>query len=463
MKKAILAMTQRQRDEIHHVLFPGDNLETAAVLLCNQGDGKSFKRLIVAEILTLPHQRFVRKKNHIVWPVVEFFTPEKITEIDQKKLSIVTIHSHPEGANYFSAVDDTTDQELFHSIHNWFDDGRPLGSAIMLPNGAIRGRTIDALGKFSEMASVSIVGDEIFLYKPDTQIYQEDYELKLLQTFGKGTLKILKSMRVGVAGCSGTGSIVIELLSRSCVGELVIIDNDVVEIKNLNRIINSNDSAAKDKTPKVHVLKNAIEATGMGTKVYDYKHLTDHTQAVKALIDCDVIFGAVDSASGRYHLDCIASAYFIPYFDIGVNLEVDQKGKILAADAVAHYVRPDGSSLLSRHGYSMEQVTAEIYYRNDPDFYDKNRMAGYLAEVGEDQPAVISVNMQAACMAFNDFLARIHFFRLDENSAFATQKFRLVHGHYEIELDNGVPHPLLKKYAGTGDNSMLVQNNICHA
>ncbi len=269
-------------------------------------------------------------------------------------------------------------------------------------------------------------------------------------------------MRVGVIGCSGTGSILIELLIRNCVGNLVIADDDTLQEKNLNRILNSTINNARRQEPKVLAIKQSIEEIGMETKVDAYQGLTDSPDVVAALIDCDVIFGCVDSAFGRYHLDCLASAYLIPYFDVGVNLDADGKGSIASADAVAHYMHPEGTSLLSRGAYTMEQVTAEDWQRKDPAYYERQRVAGYLAAVGEEQPAVMSVNMQAACLAFNDFLARIHAYRLDDNHEFATQRFRLVHGCYENLVDEGSPHPLLKRYIGMGDRSILVQNNTNH-
>ena len=90
----------------------------------------------------------------------------------------------------------------------------------------------------------------------------------------------------------------------------------------------------------------------------------------------------------------------IPYFDVGVDIEADGKGGITSADAVSHYIHPEGGSLLSRGAYTMEQVTAENWQRKDPAYYQEQRVAGYLAAVGEEQPAVMSVNMQAACMGF---------------------------------------------------------------
>lgn len=457
-----MAMTARRHKAIFNHLFPGDGLEAAAILLCNQGTGKQYHRLIVADILSLPHHHSSRKRDFVSWPFSDYLSPARISDIDRRRQSIVTIHSHPNGYNRFSRVDDRNDRELFASVGNWFDDGRLNGSAIMLPDGTIRARIVDVHGKFSGISAVSVVGDDIHIWKQLRQKKLTAYHGKLSQTFGQGTLDLLRSMRVGVVGCSGTGSVMIELLVRNCVGELVIVDNDVIEEKNLNRIINSTIHAARRKWPKVSAIKQAIRAIGMNAKVEAIQGLTDSPAVLKALVDCDVIFGCVDSAFGRYHLDCLASAYLLPYFDVGVNLDADGKGSITAADAVSHYIHPEGDSLLSRGAYTIEQVTAENWQRKDPAYYQQQHMAGYLATVGEEQPAVMSINMQAACMAFNDFIARIHRYRLDDSKEFGSQRFRLIHGHHESTADKESPHPLLKKYMGTGDGSLLVKNNTSH-
>lgn len=462
MTTTILTMTASRYEAIKNHLFPGDGLEAAAILLCNPGTGKRHRRLIVADVLYPPHHLSERKEDFVSWPFGDCLPPEKICDIDRDGQSIVTIHSHPNGCGRFSKIDDRNDRELFSSVCNWFDDGRPNGSAIMLSNGQIAARTVDARGTFSDMPTVSAVGDNIHIWKAHKSRIQTAYQEKLAQTFGKGTLDLLHTMRVGVVGCSGTGSIIIELLMRNCVSELVIVDDDIVEEKNLNRLVNSTIDDARKQKPKVRAIERAIQEIGLGTKVDAYQGLTDSPDVVAALVDCDVIFGCVDSAFGRYHLDCLASAYLIPYFDVGVHLEADGKGGITAADAVSHYMHPEGESLLSRGAYTMEQVTAEVWQREDPTYYQQQRVAGYLAAVGEEQPAVMSVNMQAACMAFNDFMARIHAYRFDANAEFATQRFRLVHGCYENAAGEGGPHPLMVRYMGTGDRSLLVKNNTSH-
>ena len=458
--RCMLAMTARLHGELRRRLFPGDGLEAAAVILCTQGNGKQRRRLIANEIIALPPQRSERRRHFLSWPFADHFPPDTIADIDRRGLSIVTVHSHPGGLYQFSPTDDENDRELFPSVCNWFDDGRPNGAAIMLPDGKMRARVVDADGEFHEMDSVAVVGDDIRVWSTAAAVGKSAVVAKLAQTFGTGTINLLRSLRVGVVGCSGTGSVVIELLARNCIGELIIVDNDCMEEKNLNRIINGTAADAKREIPKVQALKQAIEKAGMGTMVYPFCELTDSPSVIAALADCDAIFGCVDSAFGRYHLECVASAYCIPYFDVGVNLEADGKGGISAADAAAHYMHPEGKSLLARGGYTMKQVEAENYHRADPAYYHSQRTAGYLAAVGEEQPAVMSVNMQAACMAFNDFLARIHPFRLDNNREFSVQRFRLAHGHYENYAEDGPPHPLFAKYALTGDKSLLVKNNM---
>lgn len=428
-------------------------------MLCHTGKGKRGLRLMVGELILIPGKICpVRTSHSLAWPFADSLPPEKIAEIDRKGLSIMTIHNHPNGVDRFSSIDNRNDKLLFASVGNWFDDGRPNGSAIMMPCGKIVSRLVDAKGKFTMVESNLVVGENIRIWKHGKGgKFVHGSGMRVVQTFGKGTFNLLRKMRVGVVGCSGTGSIVVELLARNCIGSLVIVDPDHVEEKNLNRIVNSTLADARKGAPKVEVIKRAVTRMGMNIRIDAYCSDTTGKGVVEALTDCDVLFGCVDSAEGRYHLECIASAYFIPYFDVGVNLEAGADGKIEQADAVAHYMHPGNASLMSRGGYTSAQVTAEGWRRTDQKHYEEQSAAGYLAAVDEDQPAVMSVNMQAACLAFNDFLARLHHFRLDRNDDFANQRFRLVHGSYENQQKKSKSDSMFRKYSGMGENSFLIQ------
>jgi len=78
-------------------------------------------------------------------------------------------------------------------------------------------------------------------------------------------------LSVGVVGCSGTGSPVIEQLVRLGVKRLILIDPDIVEAKNLNRIINSTVDDVENKKSKVLAIADAVQRIGLGTKVDSIK------------------------------------------------------------------------------------------------------------------------------------------------------------------------------------------------
>ncbi|MCZ0933410.1 MAG: ThiF family adenylyltransferase [Oligoflexia bacterium] len=458
--KTSLTLRESTYKRLKKHLYPGSDLEFTAIMLCHYGQGKAGFRIMVKELILIPENKYNEQtSSYLSWAFSEYMTPEKIEKIDREGLSIFTIHSHPNGYNRFSKTDDKNDTEMFHAINHWFEDGRLNSSAIMLPNGKIIARTVSDKGRFSPIQKVSVIGENIKIWQ---QARERDtipnYGLRVSQTFGKGTFSLLKELKVGVIGCSGTGSIIVELLMRNCIGKLVLVDPQAVEEKNLNRIINAKKVDAEENMYKVETLKTAILETGIDIQVDTYIKDTNNKEVIEALTDCDVIFGCVDSATGRYHLECIATAYFIPYFDMGVYLKADNKGGISHADVATHYIHPESSSLITRGVYTSEQLTAEEWQKNDKDYYKKNRIAGYLEAVGEDQPAVISVNMLAVCLGFNDFLARLHKFRLDDNSQFNTQKFQLVHGAY-LHQDSGKgPAPIFKKYLGMGEKSFLIQS-----
>ena len=455
-----LVLRESQHRGLREHLFPGDGLESAALLLCHRGEGEQCVRLLVDKIILVPHNaEGDRTSAFLSWSTENLLSPSLVEEMDRDDLSLLTIHSHPRGFAAFSKTDDENDKQFFPAVYCWFDDERPHGATVMMPDGRMFGRIIDAQGGFIEMDTISVTGDRLLFWsslKKDAKV--PEFGKRVAQTFGKGTFALLRNLRVGVAGCSGTGSVVIELLARNCIGALTLVDDDMIEEKNLNRIVNAKMRDAQKSVPKVLTLKEAVEGMGLGTQV---TALSVHTSSIKArtaLKECDVLFGCVDSAEGRYHLESLSAAYLIPYFDVGVFLDPDDAGGIRHAQADARYVCPERGGLLANGVYTQRQIEAEGWRRKDPTYYARQREAKYLAAVAEDQPAVISLNMQAAVMGVNDFLARLHGFRLDEDQDYTIQRFSLTHGFYEHEAGVDKMHPLFQKYLGMGDKSPLLDN-----
>ena len=116
-----------------------------------------------------------------------------------------------------------------------------------------------------------------------------DFANRHAQVLGEGTFAKMRRLRVAVVGCSGTGSPVVEQLYRLGVGELVLVDPDSVGPENLNRIINSRHRHATSRTPKVELLADAIEDSGLGTHVFPVQQDLSDSEAVLAVATCDLI------------------------------------------------------------------------------------------------------------------------------------------------------------------------------
>ncbi len=194
-----------------------------------------------------------------------------------------------------------------------------------------------------------------------------------------------------------------------------MIDPDVIEKKNLNRILNSTGADADRNSPKVLVAKRAIEALGRGQQVEALHMNLDSVEAVQRVAGCDVIFGCVDTAEGRNLANRIAAYYVIPYIDVGVKLVADGSANVETVAGAVNYYKPGGPTLLDRGAISAEQIRAEETRRTDPARYCELRRQRYIQGIDEDRPAVISVNTFFAAVAVNDFLARIHGFRNADN------------------------------------------------
>lgn len=449
-----LRLAGSQHDALRAHLFPGDGFEAVATALCGRREGDATNILTVHRVVPIPYDQCKVRNPHCVTWSSQLLRP-LLEEAAKRRMSILKIHSHPTGYPMFSETDDASDQDLLPSIATWTESDLHA-SAVMLPSGEVFARCLRDDGQFEGLDAVAVAGDDIrFWHDSAPSLRTPDSVQRHSQLFGCGTTARLRELTVGVVGCSGTGSPAIEQLARLGVGRMVLIDPDRVEVKNLNRILNASREDAYLQRFKVDVMASAIARMGFGTELTLIRTNLHERSAVLALAECDVVFGCMDGVEGRHLLNQLTAFYLIPYFDVGVKLVADGQGGIDDVSGAVHYLRPDGSSLLGRKVYRMSQVTAEGLKRTDPTAYRDQVAAGYIDGVQEDRPAVISVNMLMASLAVNEFLARFHPYRLDENREFSTVRFSLMHGAVYRASDSG-PCSTLLKNIGRGDLDPLL-------
>lgn len=149
--------------------------------------------------------------------------------------------------------------------------------------------------------------------------------------------------------------------------------------------------------------------------------------------------------------------YSIPYFDLGVRLDADGQGGVSYVCGSVHYLQPDGSSLIGRAMISMDDVEAEGLARRNPGEYERRRREGYIRNVHVERPAVITINMQIAAMAANEFIARLHPYRRIDNAECAIRTFDFRENDHICEPDPA-PCSMLAPYAGRGDARLFLDD-----
>jgi ThiF family/Prokaryotic homologs of the JAB domain len=448
-------MTGDQHSALRAHLFPGDGLEAVAFIACGRAAGVERHRLVARYLHLIPHDRCAREHNRVDWNAEDIELLMEQAEIDG--LSLVKVHSHPQGFPDFSDVDDASDAELLPTIRSWVEADVPHGSAIMLPDGRMLGRYLWQGEELHDIELINVVGPDLhFWWRREPDEPEPAFAASQDQAFGDGTTRRLRRLRIAVVGASGTGSPTIEQLMRLGVGHIVPIDDDFVEDRNLNRITFATAKHAENMTPKVFAADEDIQRKGLGTRVTPINNEVGSAEALRALSECDVIFGCVDTATGRLIMSLAATHYVQPYFDIGILLDAVQegseRGRIKDILGTIHYLVPGKSSLLSRGAITMEDVRTEELHKRDPNAAAQQVQDKYLKGLQVRRPAVVSVNMLASSLAVNDFLARLHPYRRQSNAEIASIEFSL--GELRLTADEEMDDcPVISRSVGLGDRS----------
>jgi hypothetical protein len=455
--KVSLSLTSDQHQKLEHLLLPSDGKEAVAFLLCSSRSGTRWHRLIVREVCELHGEYYHERRSASVSWDTEALVP-LLERAAQKGYALIKVHSHPNGFTDFSAIDDYGDYQLLPVLQAWTENDALHGSAIMLPDGKLLGRVISVDEELLPIEKIAVVGDDLtYWINPINSPIVPEFTRSHVQAFGEETFKLLSELSIAVIGCSGTGSVVIEQLARLGVGHLLLVDDDVIEERNLNRILNSTLEDAKSEKEKVFVLSNAINRMGLGTEPEAVPKSLWDPNVVKAVAECDVIFGCMDTVDGRYLLNRLATYYSVPYFDLGVRIVANPENReIEAVCGSVHYLQP-GSSLMQREVFDMEQVRAAGLARTDPEAFKQNFEEGYIRGVNVQRAAVISLNMLIASLGVNELIARLNPYRDEPNN------------HYdqvEVDLNSmqiftrqfGRDCAILRNHIGKGDCKPLLDS-----
>lgn len=397
-----LTFTETQYDQLTTHLFEGPaDVERAAYLLCRLSVTATQTRLLVREVLPVSQSEVAAASSHgMSIPAVSFARAMK--RAHDTKHCFAFVHSHPGGRAEFSHQDDVEERKLFDTAAIRVGSG-PHASVVVSDNGELTGRIwIDGQEPIS-LTQIRVIGRSFrFLGRSQVQVSLDIFD-RQVRAFGSRLQELLQTLTIGVVGAGGTGSAVCEQLIRLGVGHLQVFDGDMVAASNVTRLYGA--GMADIGMSKVENIRRLAERIGLRTHVTAVPQFITFRSAAQRLRDCDVVFGCTDDEWGRSILNRLAVYYYIPVIDMGVRI-ASTAGVIDSVQGRVTVLAP-GTSCLFCRGRIGGQIAAEVIRATDPRAAENLRQEGYVPELEEPAPSVISFTTAVASSAVIEFIQRL--------------------------------------------------------
>lgn len=438
MSTYALTLQRAHLDELTQHLVRPDGNERAAYLLCNRAEVRHdpwdrcpHTTYICAKVIPVPEDHILLSTPNVVtWSTMSFVSALREAEAHDQVVAVV--HNHPAGMAAFSAQDDENEPDLVQLAANRNGFGTRVLSVILTADGELCGRVWlnPRPGSSVEMRCIRIVGPRFDNHYPGRGVGSTAPAFhRQALAFGQALNQDLKKMRVTIVGCGGTGSAVAMLLARLGVGQIALIDNDIVDQTNLNRLHGARQADADAMLPKVQVVARSIAELGLGVRITTFESWVGDPDCRDVLKASDAIFGCTDDHSGRLFINRLAYFYLVPVIDMGLSIQAEdgEPPHLSSLDGRVTVLAPGGACLLCRDVIIPRIASSEALRRSDPQEYERRKAEAYVVGEGNPSPAVVTFTTELACMAVNELIHRMQGFRGEDGAAFnRVRKFHLM-------------------------------------
>lgn len=399
-----ISFLEHQYDSLTTHLFEDVSEERAAFLLGKLVKTPSTTSIIVRRVMPVLREDII-SASRLHMSIRSAACGRVMKEADATNECVVFVHSHPFGGNEFSEQDDAEEAALFKTAYIRIHHGGIHASLVFSAKEKASGRFWLPDGTTQPVNVIKSIGRRFrFIFNmPDCSMPLEYFDRQAL-AFTKEFQPILNNLQVGVVGFGGTGSAVCEQLIRLGIGKLLVIDNGLFEKSNVNRVYGS--STFDEKLPKANIAARLAATIGLGTELTILEEHLSFRSAAETLRDCDIVFGCTDDEWGRSILNRLALWYYLPVLDVGVHIDTSE-GLIRGIQGRVTTLMPGAACLFCRKRISAERVRAEIVSALNPEEAEKLRKEGYLANIDEPAPSVITFTSGISALAVSELLHRL--------------------------------------------------------
>lgn len=395
--------------DVYHVVMEDitGSEEWAGYILCGIRRGQP-DLLLAREWCPVPKELQIKGTGHgFSWH--PDFDVEMLNRMQREGLSGVVAHYHGGSAPGLSNDDKATAESLMPFLSSEVP-ARPHGF-VVIGDRALSGSVFVAGTNAGTFGSVAVIGPSIDDWSPAATWAKTDPRHdRLIRGFGAAAYGRLRDLRVGVVGCGGGASHVIQQLAYLGVGALTLMDGDFVEVTNLNRLVGATPGRRRRSLfdrllrrergdvgrLKVHVMDEMVGRIDEGIEVSAISEFFPSQVTVQALRRCDVIVACVDRLQVRDDLNRFAKRYLIPMIDIGIEITPGSEfeGSIAGITGRVTKVLPAGPCLRCQGIIDDMKLEAER----------GGKPLGYTKEVEIPDPAVVTLNGTMASVAATEVL-----------------------------------------------------------
>ena len=326
--------------------------------------------------------------------------------------TIIDVHTHPftQESVSFSATDDGDEKTFFRFLHETFKGIRYASIVFSQRRYSARVWTLSSGSTVARRALLKTQTSPENIASSDFHEYADEHYEKTAVTAGEGFfnrsalvlgLEVMRTIMhdqvISIIGVGGLGSIVAEHLIHMGFHEINLIDPDVLEMSNLNRVVGAYYEDAQHKLHKVDVVKRHLTNINPKATVLAYKRDVHDKEMESVLALSDWMIVATDNHASRLRVQELSVQYFVPLLSVGVNITVkehkveDMSGEVITA-RVGDYL-----CLHCLHRINPIKVASERH----PDQTIREALVkrGYVTGKDIKEPAVKTLNTSLATMA----------------------------------------------------------------
>ncbi len=408
-----VALTGDHHDRLSTHLTRPDGQEDLCFALWRPSTGRRRKTAVVTEAM-LP--RAGERAVHGTASFTGDYAMRVARLAAEEGAGVAFLHSHPGAATWQSAVDGSADAESERKIANLCREftGLPLvgltfstGSQTWSARAWDQGRGADVSRTDAE--SVRVLGSALRVgYHPQLrpEPKPQPSQVRTVHSWGDAVQAHLARLRVLVVGAGSVGQLVLEMLARTGIQHIGVMDFDTVEVVNLDRLHGATSLDARLFTSKTELAHRMINqaATADGFEAESFELSICEPEGLTAALDFDVIFSCVDRPWPRHVLNTIAYSGVVPVIDGGIRLEPGTAGGLRNAYWRSHVVGPGRTCMRCLQQYNV----ADVQLERDGSLDDLS----YIADLPLDSPLrtrqnVYATSLAAASALTNQFLSLV--------------------------------------------------------